>query len=163
MYWHYVCFIPPISSPRTFLIFTANWNLRYLLACDDNKQRFACIVNCSYTFLESKLFCKHELSANNRTPNGTFIGHRETRGLSWWGLKRPRMKVFLLTTWSGKARGLRVLSRVRVIVGWVDWVAEMGADAVGSVEVEGAGVSGSGPGGSRAAVLGQLVIDRAIR
>lgn len=38
----------------------------------------------------------------------------------------------------------------------------MGADAVGSVEVEGAGVSGSGPG-SRAAVLGQLVIDRAIR
>lgn len=62
----------------------------------------------------------------------------DSRGQGW--------KVAMLTTWSGKARGLRVLSRVRVIVGWVDWVAEMGAYAVGSVEVEGAGVSGSGPG-----------------
>ena len=62
----------------------------------------------------------------------------DSRGQGW--------KVAMLTTWSGKARGLRVLSRVRVIVGWVDWVDEMGADVVGSVEVEGAGVSGSGPG-----------------
>ena len=62
----------------------------------------------------------------------------DSRGQGW--------KVAMLTTWSGKARGLRVLSRVRVIVGWVDWVDEMRADAVGSVEVEGAGVSGSGPG-----------------